>query len=221
MYHALKKSWVSFRDRDKPDPKDWHLQCRLTPDIWKLEQYHRQLIFVCDDMMKGNKNHSLIAEASASGDDPFHPTCYTLKPFTLWKKDLGTESFPVAMEDGYEPTGFLRWPAEPARIRGELYAIRPYQFIKLDIHRQNGVQFRRIRTAITLPYNQVKYTQKRPLPKIAGEYIETIQAWMYVGVPEYWDNLLGGVFNTKPVDLFEHDKPRTWIDKYYKFKQDI
>lgn len=216
MFQAFRK----YIQKDKVDEEAyaWHTQNRLTPDVWKLQQYMRQLIFVPDDMMRGQRNHEMIAEASASGDDPFHPSCYTLKPFTFWKKDLGTMSYPIAMEESFCPSSFVRWPPPPARIKGELYAIRPYQFIKLDKYKQNGIQFERKRVMITLPYRNVIFDRKHPVPEITIEYIETVQAWMYVGIPEYWDHQLGGVFQTSTMNLFEHDTARDWIKEFYKFE---
>jgi len=186
-----------------------------TPDIRQLMQYQRQFIFVADDMMYGGRHHELLDSPATMR---VHPACFTLNKFTLWKKDLGSHSFPVAMEESFKPSNFLRWAVEPAKVKGELYTIRPSVFwLKLDIHRQNGVQFRRKRVAIILPYRQVRYSKARPIPEVTDEYIHPVQAWMYIGRPEYWDDQLGGVFRTSEMTLHEHDKPRPWIEKFYKF----
>lgn len=213
MLKTLRKM-AGFEDIN-PEAYEWHRQNVMTPDLWKLIQYQRQLIFVADDMMRGHKNHALIADAAALAVT--HPTCYSLDKFTMWHKDLGHHSFPILMEETYKPTAFNRWPPELARVKGELYAIRPPQFIVLDKHRQNGVQFRRKRIAVTLPYRQVLYSKARPLPEISREYVHTVQAWTYVGIPEYWDKQFGDLFRTSGIDLREHDVPRPWIDKFYKF----
>jgi hypothetical protein len=41
---------------------------------------------------------------------------------------------------------------------------------------------------------------------------------MYVGIPKYWDDQIGGIFQTTQMDIQEHDNPRIWIDKFYQFE---
>lgn len=214
MFQALKKL-VGF-DKTNETVTAWAHQNQHSPDLWRLMQYQRQWIFIPDDMKMGHRHHKLISEESASGVDPFHPACYTRKNYTLWKKDLGTESFPIAFEESFKPSNFVRWPPEPARIMGELYAIRPSQFILLDNHRQNGVQFIRKRVDISIPYVEARYSKEKPLP-VLKDCLHTLQAWMYLGVPQYWDPLLGGVFDTHSLPLYEHETPRIWMKHFYKY----
>lgn len=222
MYQAAKKF---FFPEDKPlvEAMEWHKKCSLTPDIWKLEQSMFQLIFIPDDMMRGRQNNHLIADAGFNGEVPVHPACFTLERFTFWKKDLGLESYGIPLPKEHIPTNWLRVRPTPAKIKGQLYAILSPRIIKLDIHRQNGLQFRRVRQKITLPYNQVKYNTKpdgelwSKLPVISPEYIYTVEAWMYVGIPEYWDNLIGDMFQVRECPKFELDIPKFWIEEYYKF----
>jgi hypothetical protein len=86
----------------------------FTPDIWKLEQFAFQNIFVSDDLMTGKKHHSLLKDASYAGE-PIHPVCYTFDKFTFFKKDLGDHSFPVSLPWDYKPTGHLRYPVVPIK----------------------------------------------------------------------------------------------------------
>lgn len=214
MYQRVKDF---FSSKPEEAAVAWHQQNILTPDIWKLEQQQFQLIFVPDDMMRGRINNNLIAEAGYAGDTPVHPACFTLERFTFWKKDLGINSIAIAMEKEYKPSNFVRTPPIPAKIKGELYAILSPRIKKLDIHRQNGIQFKRIRTSITLPYRQVEYSSKHPIPNISIEYIHTVEASMYVGVPEYWDDRIGGIFDIKECNQFELDEPKFWLERFYKF----
>lgn len=188
-----------------------------TPDIWQLEQYKRQLIFVPDDMKTGMPNNKLIADASFI-PRPKYPVCYTRTSFTMWKKDLGKASFPVILPDVYRPTGFVRWEVEAAPIQGELWSIEPSRFILLDNHKQNGVMFQRQRVDITLPYREVGWGATK-LPKI-GNDINTVftPAWMYVGVTEYWDAQIGGVFARSQVEPKQPDLPRRRHNKFYAFE---
>jgi len=192
-------------------------ELNFTPDIWKLEQYMRQLIFVPDDMKSGGRLNRLLTETSWT-PTPLHPTCYTHDDYTFWKKDLGDASYPVVLPKDYRPSGYIRKDVIPAAIKGELWAIRPSGFLALDKQRQNGVQFRRERVMIKYPWRELGWSKTQPVPKISHlEYFTTVTAWMYIGVPEYWDNQIGGIFQTSQMDVFEHDVPKDWVNKFYKF----
>lgn len=215
MFQAAKDFFKKEREAD-PEANVWLKQCALTPDIWKLEQSQYQLIFIPDDMMLGRNNHKLIADAIRN-EAPVHPTCFTLERFTMFKKDLGEHSFPVPMKKEYEPSNWFRKRPSPAKIKGQLFAILSPRIIKLDIHRQNGLQFVRIRQDISLPYREVRYNKDKPLPDISTDYLKTVEAWMYVGIPAYWDDLIGDMFSFGECDKFELDQPKFWIEDYYKF----
>lgn len=222
MFQAAKDF---FRSKSEPETAAvaWLNQNALTPDICQLEQSMFQLIFLPDDMMRGKNNNHLIADAGRDGDVPVHPACFTLERFTFWKKDLGVESFPIPMAKDYQPSNWVRVKPTPAKIKGQLYAIFSPRIKRLDIHRQNGVQFIRKRQEITLPYRNVKYDNHpdagfaAKIPEISIEYIRTVEAWMYIGIPEYWDNLIGDIFQVRECNKFELDQPKFWIEEYYKF----
>lgn len=216
MFQAVKKL-VGLGGPDEA-AVSWHRRNILTPDIWKLEQSMFQLVFIPDDMMRGRINNHLIAEGARDGDIPVHPACFTLEKFTFFKQDLGVQSFPIAMEKDWKPQNYHRVAPIPAKIKGQLYAIFSPRMKVLDIHRQNGVQFRRIRTFVTLPYQFVGYSKDRPLPKFSPEYIHTVEAWIYVGIPEYWNDRIGDIFGVTECNHYEHDIPKFWVDRYYKFE---
>lgn len=229
MFQAVK----DFFQRTETDPKaaKWHKQCILTPDIWKLEQSMFQLIFIPDDMMEGKPNHGLISDVIRNGE-AVHPACYTFDRYTFWKKEVHSideegkpqiEFTAIPMKKEYEPTNWLRVRPTPAKIKGQLYAILSPRIIRLDILRQNGVQFRRERQKISLPFQHVIFNDDpnapvyEKLPVISPYYLKTVEAWMYVGVPEYWDNLIGDMFTVRECDKFQLNQPQFWVDEYYKF----
>lgn len=220
MFQAVKE----FFQKTETDPvaAKWHKQCIMTPDIWKLEQSMYQLIFLPDDMMEGKVNHHLI-EGAIRNDKPVHPACFTFERYTMFKKDLGDLSFPIPMERTYEPTNWLRVRPTPAKIKGQLFAILSPRIIKLDIHRQHGVQFIRKRQEISLPYREVSFNDKSDaelyskLPVISPYRLRTISAWMYTGIPEYWDNLIGDMFTVRECNKEALNQPQFWVDEYYKF----
>ena len=177
----------------------------FSKDIPLLQEHHRILIFVYDDMMQGKRNSDLIVETSVTGRYPL-ANCYTEDNFHCWKKELGKLSFPIALDKPV--SGFTRFDATPAKIWGELYAIRPTQFIKLDIEKENGVQFTRRRVKVILPY-----THWNPIPDRKETIIEPM---MYVGNHDYWDDQLGGIHSSRPVEKTPDE--RAWLGAHYRFK---
>lgn len=217
MLNTIRKLFVEVQEDVDTEIKLWHRKNALTPDMWFLEQFEYQLIFIPDDMKTGKSNHSLITDAAYDGA-PIHPGCYTLDHYTFWKKDLGEHSFAIPLDGTFIPQGWLRIAPCPARIQGELYAVRPKQFLKLDEHRHNGVQFQRRRVNISLPYRQVRYNHKKPNPFISEDCLHTVRAWMYVGCEDYWSDQIGDMFSIRECNHYEHDTPKVWIDKFYKFE---
>lgn len=183
----------------------------ITPDMWRLGQYKWQHLFVMGD----ENERDLAAEGSFSCM-PEHPTCYTEGKFTLWKKDLGEKSYPVPLPESYRPTGYVRWPVEAARIRGELWKIHPEQFILLDSHKQNGIQFRRQRIQIILPAAPVGWRAKSY--PIVGQFTvhATVPTWVYIGIKDYWDAQIGGIFAGSQLELQEQD--RKYAPQFYQFQ---
>lgn len=190
----------------------------FTPDWWKLEQFERQLLFVDGTLMSGQANDFMVKEFSHV-PMPIHPTVYTHADYTFWMKDLGRQSFPVMLPENYRPTGFVRWPIEPLRVRGELWAIRPQAFKKyIDEHMQNGVRYTRVRIKITLPYREIGWSKDKPLVKLSEYKTAVREAWAYVGIPEYWDPLIGGVFSGSQVLPRELDDHRPYVNQFYRFE---
>lgn len=181
-----------------------------TPDIWRLEQYKRQRIFVADNVLDEQ-----LREASFVGQPVWPECCYTHDKYTLWKKDLGAHSYSVILPENYRPTGFVRYPVEPAKIQGKLWAVSPTAFISLDKLRDNGVRFTRSRVRISLPWRFVAYSKKKPLPEISRDFLHTLDAWVYFGVPDYWDAMIGGIFASSQIEPSEHVHPRQ--GKFFRF----
>lgn len=194
---------------------------QYTPDYCRLAQHTSHLFFIHDDMMQLQTNHDMVKEGSLSG---FRPLAYgyTTKKMSFIKKELGLKSFPVALS--LRNTDDLPlYMTDEYRIRGEIYAIRPHQIVKLDTHRQNGVQFKRIPVNINVGYRKLlgwydangstKYNHH-----LANEEMLTVSCQMYVGREEYWkDQLLAGFFDFKPIDIIQED--RLWLKEYYQYSR--
>lgn len=191
----------------------WHRQFSYTPDLWLLEQYARQRVFIADDLKTGKINHKLIEDHK-----PVHPDCYTLQKYTMWNKDLGGHSYPLPFEEGHTIDVPSLYRPESARIKGEMYVLPSSLFWNvLDKHKQNGVQFDRKRVLITVPWRTVSFDKANPLPKISKDQMISVDAWMYVARPDYWDNYLGAHLGSKAVDTYAPNSPKVWLDEYYKF----
>lgn len=200
-------------------PREWQQQYHRTPDLWYLQQHSRQNIFIPDDMKLGKPNHKLI-----EGHEPIHPDCYTSDLYTVFNKDLGTHSFPLPFEKDVDFEYHGWYKPELARIKGECYSLPSGLFWKvLDIHKDNGVQFLRKRVSIMLPWREITFKQGpdaevwEKIPRISNDCFVTRRAWMYVAVPQYWNNFIGVSLGTRAVPIFEPIIPKVWLDKYYIF----
>jgi len=197
----------------------------FTPDLWLLEQKKAHLFFIHDDMAQLQPFHDLVKAGSLSGFYPMNYG-YTAKKFTFVKKNLGLKSFPIALDLPFEDREKLpQYMSNEHRIRGEIYAIRPRQIVELDNHRQNGVQFQRIRVNINIGFRKLmRHSITSSTGKKYSEYNLTKEEMisqemcMYVGRRDYWmDQLESGFFDFQPIDIIEED--RVWINKYYQYSR--
>lgn len=189
---------------------------KFSPDIIKLERQRRQLIFVADDMMRHGKLHSYISEFSLTGRFPIYAG-FTEALMYMWKKDLGEDSYPVILDK--DVTGHYFGPKlEAAKVRGEVYSIRSFQFRKLDTLRENGYAFTRRRIWLTIPRYKVRYSKTDPLPGLQ-DWNARLETWAYIGNHDYWDDQLAGVLPSSPVPIVE-DHGRAWLKRYYLHKNE-
>lgn len=199
--------------------------CKHTPDLAWLEQHEFQLLFACDDTKQGHSHHCLIEESA------FIATAYTTQKYCYWYQQAGDERIPIPMEapDGVQT---VRYFPPPLKVKGELHIVRTPQFKELDNYKRNTVQFRRKRVNVLLPYRKLSKIKNvdenipiRPLPRalqgnlhthLSPEAVYVIRAWMYVGKPEFWDNLLdAGYRGFKTVNYYE--SKRKWLKEYYDY----
>src|SRR5258708_872703 len=193
----------------------------FTPDIAILEQSQFQLVFVCDDLMMAGKNYPLIADCSAK-----IARAFTQRSYNFYRKNTDGSSV-VMNPSGKVETGCYK-------IKGELHSVLSSEMIRLDSHYQNGVQFKRYRTkllypttavailkdvdenGILLPYRLQGNGHKKVY--YSSERVDPIEAWMYIGLRSYWDDLLDGGFAFEPVRTVEPEKARNWLPKYYHWQ---
>lgn len=197
-------------------------QSRYTPDLGYLEQFEFQLLFTPDDTRLGYDRYGLISDSVPLGG------AYTQDTFSYWVQEIDADRIPIPMRQEGQPS--IRYFPPALKVKGELHAIRPYQFKGLDDYKRNRQQFRRQRVNVLLPYRvlqpegQALRGQKNDTHPLAGknyqfevqEKVYVIRAWMYVGVPEYWNNLFDAGFRGfKTVNHYESRRP--WLKGYYDF----
>lgn len=223
--------------RRKPEPKvdlpvyqDWigeaNLRTAFTPDIAWLEQYEMQNVFVYGETQRGHRAAHLVNDNGA-----FYAAGFTNTPgFTLWKKKLGEASSAIAMPAPLpERDAALAFPppAFPlgSRIKGELHTVRSSQMIELDKYHLNGYHYLRRRVYVAVPYSQVLWLKepyytnnKRETIYKTDTKVNLVKAWMYLGIPEYWDELLDGGYAYEPVSL-QRTERSPWINSYYHFNK--
>jgi hypothetical protein len=197
--------------------------CRKSPDLGELEQYEFQLLFAADRTQRGCSEYSMIEESVYTG---YYG--YTLDKFCYYRLRDG---LPIPMR----ATSDLRLPRfpPPLKVRGEIHAVRPHQFRELDNLKDNGVQFQRQRVDLLIPHRPVykipeRYSNGKPIPLMTDQYslgverVVPIKAWMYIGVPDYWDELMDAGYNSSSffttVENYKDD--RVWLQEYYSMKRE-
>lgn len=189
---------------------------RHSPDLGKLEQYEFQLLFSPDETQRGYSQYPLIE------DSVFVCHAFTQKLYNYWQQRDG-QLIPL---EASAPAAVKYFPPS-LRIKGELNAIRPYQFRELDNYKGNTVQYTRRRVKLLVPHRKVikkdYYDEDgKELPLClrgkkgvhSPEEVAVVRAWMYVGNDDYWDPILSP-FNFHAVQ--HHTSRREWLKEYYSY----
>jgi hypothetical protein len=197
--------------------------CR-SPDLGILEQSEFQLLFCPDLTMRGCSQHDLIEEGA------FVCYAFTLRKFNYWQM-VDDSKLPIPML-ATSNLRLNRFPP-PLKIKGEVHAIRSGEFANLDTFKDNLVSFRRERVKVLVPHRPLmklpeRYPNGKPIPLMTDQYsvgaerMKWIEVWMYVGVPEYWDDLMDAGYHStrlfKTVETYKSDRP--WLQEYYSLKRE-
>lgn len=198
-------------------------QVARSPDLGYLEQLEFQLLFCPDDLRLGYSHHSLIEDGA--------PLCgaYTQETFEYWLQENDLERLAIPIRKNGPHT--IRYAPPPLKIKGEVHAIRPWQFRGLDDYKRNLQQFRRQRVNVLVPYRVRsdlpldENGQPQSLPSALAhknyqfdtpERVYVLRAWMYIGIPEYWNDVLDAGFRGfKSVNRYT--SKRGWLKEYYDF----
>jgi hypothetical protein len=189
-----------------------------SPDLGILEQYEFQLLFCPDYTQRGCHEYPLIEESV------YLASAFSLKRFNYQQRDGLCIPLPSATNS--RPTGYT---APSLKVKGELHAIRPWQFQKLDSQKDNLVSFRRERVKVLVPHSPVykiphRYDNGKIIPLMTDQYaigaerIKPIEAWMYVAQNDYWGQLIDGGFMFNHVTHYKDKRP--WLGAYYSLKRE-
>lgn len=152
---------------------------KYTPDMWQIQQHALHLVFVYGSMMTGHRQNVLLENSERGG------TAFTVRDYAMVKKSLGLASFPIAFKVGQNNDQFYGW-MKAAKVRGEVYLVPYTDLITLDNQMQNGVQFRRRKVWVKIPFFRMfrtKYEDNFPVPDEQALFV-----WMYTGIQSYWLN---------------------------------
>lgn len=217
----LPNSKLGYQLPDADELRFMKEETRYTPDVAKLEEFEYQLYFACDDTQRGHPKHNLL-------DGDYKCPGFTQQSFNYWFPEVPWDEPSVPMEaEGY--LNALKGMPPIAKIKGEIHKVRPSTLISLDIEKQNGIQFLRKKVRIVVPHRALKWVHDvNTIPPdveyvadnglgLTKERVCVLRAWMYVGIPEYWDKLLN-MYSFHSVDTYEA-KNRRWLKEYYVLRR--
>lgn len=194
-----------------------------SPDLGWLEQFEFQLLFCPDETQRSLPAHPLIE------DSAFICHGFSRNLYNYWEQRVGVERLPIPMPG--TPT-LTRYFPPPLRLKGELHAVKPYQFRELDNYKENRYKFLRKRVKVLVPYRPILRrnvdTMGRKLPRalqgdkiiLGTEHVYELKAWMYVGNPKYWDDLLDAGWNGFKI-VSHYPSRRGWLKEYYSYSKFI
>jgi len=177
-------------------------ETKHTPDLLKLTQYKFQLLFVADEMQQNHRKNHLVYENGAH-----LCAALTQERYALFKHDLGKQSSSFMLEKRFHTVKSLP-------VFGELWAVRPLQFLQLDKYKENLVSSYRKRITLSVPYRALYY--------IHGDLdtsewrSQKIRAWAYIGRPDYYDPILDNGALHKPCNYYSPNQ--TFTEDYYAFR---
>lgn len=179
-----------------------------TPDWWQLQQYEWQLLFVYGEEKRGLLRNELVVTPS---ENELLYDAYSEGDFSLINKDLGDLSFPIALHQQFKSYP----PAPMLKVRGEIYRVRPRTFIDLDNCKLNGVQFIRIRANVYVYFHRYRRSKSQGWSDPTNEKT-LLHVWMYVGIPNYWNELIDNGYQYKAIQPTYPKNLR--LPGYYDFK---
>lgn len=198
------------------------IACKYTRDFPELLDRPRHLFFVCDSVMFGCKDHSLIRDSSAN-----HGRAFTLNGFQFFMDTLHGTGIPFRLNRS--PGVAVSERHDVCRVKGEVHLVETVTIPKLDTHMRNGVQFIRKRVRVIYPYRdhwmvdngmfdetgiELPPLLQGPRHYVSDEKVYLLWVWMYIALPSYWDDIVADMTFTR-IPIIQSD--RHWMDRYYQY----
>lgn len=165
-------------------------RARFTPDLSKLELQTKVLVFVYNEMQSSHEKNWRVSNGGL-----FCGTAFTYEPFVMWKKNLGEDTFPFILRTRFRND-------DMCRVKGEIWAMDPEHVIDLDNYMLNGIEFVRERLDLIYPFREVVW-KKEGGKQTSHLKHHKLSAEVYVGVPDYWNELIDGGLLYSKVKRFE------------------
>lgn len=204
-----------------PDNQEILDKFKYTPDIYKLDKYEDQFVFIADELMKCFELHNNFLQ-----DAQYYGTAYTQNSFSVFRHKIPGKIHPVILPDKFLTN-------RHCRVKGELYLCKypSVSLPKMDTYKQNGEVFQRLRVRLIQPVKRLvgprELFDNRKLYFSEGMWYNipklllckhpaiTVRAWMYIAVPSYWNALLDGGYSFSPVKTYLSRDAN--IGEYYFF----
>lgn len=178
MFGLFKAKYSVPHQSDLAKIEEW---AQYTPDLPFLEKKKAHLVFLYDNLMRLHEGTHFKDQSE------YKCVAFTHNRFSVLKKCLGKESFPVAINKPI--TGI-----KAAAIRGEIHLVPTENMVSLDTLYENTVQFIRIKAPLIIPYRKI--TTVQGINSVEPKTKE-IPAWIYVGVPSYWHGLVDSAWRSR------------------------
>lgn len=183
----------------------------FTPDANMLEQRPWQNLFLYGEDRPDIGNNMAKMEDHIL-DAP--TVAFTRDHFSMYRKELGAESYPIALSQRY---GFDHFNS----IKGYWVIIRSSQLYELDNYRQNGKLFIRKRVRLLVPYTRTRWVKQTTDAQRGGtqppeRLIKKISAHMYVGNPDYWGDHIDAGYLFKAQVKTVSKSP--WMEDYISYE---
>ncbi len=191
----------------------------FTPDLYRLCKYQLQLLFVYDEWLSDRRQNFVLDDCGVR-----IATVFSQEKYNFLIKS--TDQSSVAIPD-----------SQGSLIKGELFAVYPESFVKLDKLRLNGLRSIRDRVQVIYPYHEEAFIKNSldgyftedgyELPEalqgvkhyIGPEKVWLLDCFMYSGHPTYWTDMIHQQpFLFDRVPRFEPKKEKTWLSEYYKYQ---
>lgn len=190
--------------------------CRYTPDGWFVSQFQNWNVFVYGAEKRRMPKHRKIFNLDAE----YECTAFTCVKFTSWVYQIGNESFPIALDcdekDEAIPEvteGEFNSIARPHAILGELFKIPSERIYELDEHMLNSVMFRRRRTTVMVRYRH-RFSSEAGVTHSPPHW-QIVPCYMYIGVPEFWNQVIDNGYLTKPTKVFKPNDDNLPIHSHF------